>query len=99
VTVISTTQQLGDVEQLRKLLDHRNEDGQTVSVSGMDATGQPFLAFVTGVYADGLGMVTDSPENHEVEPVAGRCDECGYARIENPEDLAYPITVMLRVGE
>lgn len=89
-----TMHQVPDTATLLRLLDLLNEAGADYRVSGVDGDGEPFLAFLTGPYAESSGVLMLNPWDPEVEPydVVRRCDECNAIAPFPVESLAYPVT-------
>jgi hypothetical protein len=88
--------EIPDADALRALLDELNQEGTIDRVSGIDAAGEPFLAFLAGVYAESAGAIAGNPCDPEVDPPGGRdrCPECGCMSSLYLTELAYPVVVI-----
>lgn len=85
---------LDDAGQLRIHLDQLNEAGDDDRCVGVDSLGEPFLAALTGVYADGIRILSCDPDDRE-RYQGKHCDACGQATDElGPETLHYPVVVL-----
>lgn len=87
---------LADVDELRAHLDRLNETGTGYMAAGVDANGEPFLAFLMGVYAESVGVLAHNPWDPEVDvrdAYRMQCDCNAQAWIE-PDKLDYPLYVL-----
>lgn len=89
-------ERIGDEGDLRDHLDALNEAGENSEVAGLDATGQPFLVFLTGPYAEGMYFLGWNPWEREFDvDVATRpCDECNAMGPSPTSALHYPLVVL-----
>jgi hypothetical protein len=88
-------------EDLRRKLDELNEAGVDHKVAGIDAKGQPFLATLTGVYAEGMIALTYDPRDTDVSGMDGPwCGDCGTALLRPgaPLGLNFPVTALVPVN-
>lgn len=89
---------VSSASDLREHLDDMNEDGQNTIISGMDAGGAPFLAYLEGPYAENLSVLTHNPWDVEIDLVAGSsrtCDDCGVWGPVRASELNYPAVVLV----
>lgn len=89
------TKGLADADALRAHLDELNEAGTDDRAVGLDREGQPFLAFLAGLYAGDSGVITCDPWDYERNGELA-CYECNAARSGQLDTLNYPVTVLLR---
>jgi len=88
---------------LREHLDLLDEAGITPVAVGIDATPQPFLITLVGIYAESEDVIFDSPWQSDIQygervdgvwvPKPPRCDEC-MAQVHAMEHLRFPVTVL-----
>lgn len=85
-------------DDLRAYLNAVNDAGLDYGVAGMDARNMPFIAWLTGPYADSEVVLTIWPWDGEASiRGAEQCDECGASRKDlGLGDLDYPVTVLVR---
>lgn len=90
--------EIPDSDGLRKHLDNLNELGLTYLVSGMDADGDPFLAFLRGPYAKTVGVLIHNPWDgeSEIDNAEDVCDDCRAQGAIGMDDLTYPVVVISR---
>lgn len=88
--------EIPSAEALRDLLDAMNEAGANDRVSGIDALGEPFLAFLAGPYAETAWAYTYNPRDPERAPAPGTamCPDCGCVDPFKLADLHYPVVVV-----
>ena len=86
---------------LRRMLERRNEEGVVVEVVGMDSAGTPFLAGLTGPYAEGDFALVGLPWDAEVGYDGFICEECAaqHGAARPIETLEYPVTILRGEGE
>jgi hypothetical protein len=86
---------VGSKQSLRATLDAINEAGIDPKVPGIDAEGTPFLAMLSGPYAEHVEVALGSPWDPEVDhrtPV--RCVECDTHDLSTMEALNFPVVIL-----
>lgn len=87
-----------DADELRDLLDARVV-GPDLRVGGLDAQGRPFIAELSGPYAD-TEVTYHDPWDSEVSYSTGKsCPECGAHRAGfGLDSLHFPVAVSSPIG-
>lgn len=90
---------LANEQALRDLLDRINVSGLNDKVAGVDHLGNPFLACLTGPYAEGIGVLVGNPWDREVDYGGSiACQECGAEDLATVERLVFPLTVLVSLS-
>lgn len=84
-----------DADALREHMDALNDAGKHCEVAGVDAHGTPFLAGLSGAYADFEWAQIGNPWDVEVDFDGETCDHCGAQRGAQVtiDRLAYPVVI------
>lgn len=83
-------------EALREALEALNEFPHDPKVVGIDQSGTPFMAQLSGVYAESVTVTLNMPWDSEVEyrTALRSCEECGAQGHWSLAVLAFPVTVL-----
>lgn len=84
-----------DAEALRERMDALNDAGEHCEIAGVDANGAPFLAGLSGAYADVAWAQIGNPCDVEVGFDGETCECCGAQRGAQVtiDRLSYPVVI------
>lgn len=85
-----------DADALREHMDALNDAGKHCEIAGKDANGTPFLAGLSGAYADVAWAQIGNPWDVEVGFDGETCDCCGAQRGAQVtiDRLSYPVVIL-----